>query len=509
MQKPLVASSRPLLSSSLALSLLAGACGTEPPPGTGEGSGESSTSTDPPVTTTEDPGNTEGATSQGTGTDGTTSSNVSADGPDTDPGIKLDLGTIPDAPPPVCGGAGSGDLELSYIWIANSAQGTISKIDTVTMEEEGRYQAKPFNGDPSRTSVNLEGDVAVANRNGGVAKFWAKEEDCQNSNGQAGIQTSTGANDILPWGEDDCLAWYTDLVCSSNRPVAWTRGTFNEAECAYEDMKLWTVCDGETLLLDGETGAIEETIPVPGANGGGWSFVYGGAADADGNFWGLDTGNSSLYRVDFATLDVQSWPLGPSGGYGITVDSVGRPWTCGGGGVSRFNIDSATWDSTGGFGGIGGCMTDGDQLIWHSNDFGTLLGFNIETLDVDEEIQLPEYVHGVSVDFQGKVWGVGFANNNAYRADPETDDVDTYSGLFGAYTYSDMTGFALARALRMTGTPSAGARRGPSAEPRTGRCGARLVSPRRRYSVTCTLSTTSRNSSFELLRNAMYTASFM
>ncbi|MCH9685848.1 MAG: hypothetical protein K0V04_30725, partial [Deltaproteobacteria bacterium] len=205
---------------------------------------------------------------------------------------------------------------------------------------------------------------------------------------------------------------------------------------------LWTVCDSEVLLLNGETGDIEETIPVNG--GGGFSFVYGGAADADGNFWGLDTGSSQLFRVDNVTYQMQTWPLPPSGGYGITVDSVGRPWVCGGGGASRFNVNNATWDSAGGgqF-GIGGCMTDGDQLIWHSNQGGTLLGFNIETLNIDEQIQLPEYVHGVSVDFAGMVWGVSFAGNNAYRADPVTDQVDTYNGLFGAYTYSDMTGFAL------------------------------------------------------------------
>jgi hypothetical protein len=55
-------------------------------------------------------------------------------------------------------------------------------------------------------------------------------------------------------------------------------------------------------------------------------------------------------------------------------------------------------------------------------------------------------VHGISVDFDGKVWGVGFANSNAYRADPETDEVESYNQLVGAYTYSDMTGFALSTA---------------------------------------------------------------
>ncbi|MCA9705745.1 MAG: hypothetical protein KDK70_07850 [Myxococcales bacterium] len=418
-------------------------CGDPLPGGGSDSAGDES-----PTTQTTAPGTTDTPTSAGTGSgsatgddSGGTSTGEDPDGSTSSQPIKLDLGIIPDMPPPVCGGAGSGDLELSYIWIANSQQGTISKIDTTTMVEEGRYQAKPFNGDPSRTSVNLVGDVAVANRNGGVAKFWAEEENCVSSNGIPGIQTSTGAANVLAWGQDDCLAWYTDFVCSSNRPVAWTRGEFNEAECAYEGMDLWTVCDSQVHLLDGETGAIEDTILLPG---GGWNFVYGGAADADGNFWGLDTGNGQLFRIDFQTRAYQAWPLPPPGGYGITVDSVGRPWVCGGGTVSRFNLDTSTWDSSaGGFGGIGGCMTDGADLIWHGNDFGLVMGFNIETLAVDEQVQMPQYVHGISVDFQGKVWGVSFAGSSAYRADPSTGVVDSYNGLVGAYTYSDMTGHAL------------------------------------------------------------------
>ncbi len=415
-------------------------CGVEPPGGesqSGSSSGaEGSTAADSPATTNAD--TTGGATGSATGGASTGVGSSSDDGSDGPPPINLDLGGIPDMPPPVCGGeGGGGDLSLSYIWIANSQQGTISKIDTATMVEEGRYQAKPFNGDPSRTSVNLLGDVAVANRNGGVAKFWADEDDCVESNGIPGIQTSSGPGDVLSWGEDECLAWYTELNCGSNRPVAWTRGEFDEAECSFVDMDLWTVCDSQVLLLDGETGAIEETIIVPGG-----SFVYGGAADADGNFWGLDTGSGNLFRVENQTWILDSWPLGPNFGYGITVDSLGRPWVCGGGGVSRFDLMTHTWDTVGGS-GIGGCMTDGADLIWHSNPGGLVQGFNIETLNVDEQIQLPEYVHGISVDFEGNVWGVSFAGSNAYRADPATGTIDSYNGLIGAYTYSDMTGHAL------------------------------------------------------------------
>jgi hypothetical protein len=378
----------------------------------------------------------------------TSDGDASADG-----GVKLDVGAseTEGMPGEGCAGDGGGGgggggmgeegLELSYIWIANTGQQTLSKIDTATMIEEGRYAAKPAGGDPSRTSVNLQGDAAVANRNGGIAKFWANVEDCQDTNGMPGIQTSTGGTDVLAFGADECMAWYTDLVCGSNRPLAWTRGEWNESECAYTGSNLWSVCDGNTLLLDGETGAVLQMIPVPSAS----PFVYGGAADGESNFWGLELGSSQLYRVDHEDFSVQAWPLGPAGGYGITVASDGNVFTCGGGGVSRFNVDTFTWDVAGS-GGIGGCMTDGESLIWHSDPAGMLVGYDINTLTIAETVQLPEYVHGVSIDFQGHVWGVSFAGNNAYRADPITDVVDTFPNLVSAYTYSDMTGFALSSA---------------------------------------------------------------
>src|SRR5690606_10548894 len=69
--------------------------------------------------------------------------------------------------------AGSGDVE-GFIWIANSGEGTVSKIDTVTGVELGRYVVRPDSGgSPSRTTVNNRGDVAVANRLGGVTMVRA------------------------------------------------------------------------------------------------------------------------------------------------------------------------------------------------------------------------------------------------------------------------------------------------------------------------------------------------
>src|SRR5688500_9581229 len=45
------------------------------------------------------------------------------------------------------------------IWVANSGEGTVSKIDTRTMKEIARYYTYPGGGaDPSRTTVSLVGD---------------------------------------------------------------------------------------------------------------------------------------------------------------------------------------------------------------------------------------------------------------------------------------------------------------------------------------------------------------
>jgi len=191
-------------------------------------------------------------TSQGSldGGSETSTSSESSGGPGEDTGIdppKYDLGGVPDAPAPLScdggkggGGGGTNDPLYSYIWISNSSQGTVSKIDTVTLEEVGRYDTHPMTGDPSRTSVSLNGNVAVANRNGGLVKFFANKADCQDKNGNGVIDTSTGANDVLPWDEEECRAWFTPFDYTSQRPVAWTPGQWDPSSCRYENEKVWT-----------------------------------------------------------------------------------------------------------------------------------------------------------------------------------------------------------------------------------------------------------------------------
>ncbi|HEY0133472.1 MAG TPA: hypothetical protein VGB85_05315, partial [Nannocystis sp.] len=174
----------------------------------------------------------EGATTEATSTTGATGTSDSTSGGDEGP--KLDLG-VPD------GGAACG-CEFSYVWVANSEESTVSKINMETLKEEGRYLTRADGiGNPSRTSVALNGDVAVANRHGGLVKFHADVGDCVERNGKPGIQTSSGKDDVLAWEDEECRAWYLDFPTSNQRPVAWTQGTVTPGTCDTTGEKVWTV----------------------------------------------------------------------------------------------------------------------------------------------------------------------------------------------------------------------------------------------------------------------------
>ena len=98
------------------------------------------------------------------------------------------------------------------------------KINTKTGIEEGRYFVE--GGSPSRTSVNLQGDVAVSARDpGGVTKIAAIKERCVDSNADGMINTSTGPADIKPKGTDECVLWFKPIPSPSYtygpRATAW------------------------------------------------------------------------------------------------------------------------------------------------------------------------------------------------------------------------------------------------------------------------------------------------
>jgi len=363
-----------------------------------------------------------------------------------------------------CDEMGGGDENaLSVIWIANSAQGTVSKIDTTSGQELGRYLTRPDGkGSPSRTSVNRHGDVAVANRNGGLTKIVARKEHCVDANKDGELKTSTGPDDILPWGEDECVAWYTEILHTDNRPVAWTPGVLNEETCLYEEVNVWTSWSDKTAgsavvsLFDGDDGSTIQEVPIPDLPSPwpGWHGFYGAAVDSAGNVWlsqlqGSNPSPSWLVRVNLDDFSYDHWSVPDEGGYGMTVTSEGYVWICGRY-TRRFDPETEAWTDVSTVGGgvhTGGCMGDGDGILYRGS-YAQIHGIDTTTLEVVKTLDVgqagDDHIWGVAVDFEGKVWGVPRNGTRAYKVDPATGVIElSFQGLVGAYTYSDMTGFAL------------------------------------------------------------------
>ena len=439
--------------------------------GTGTGSGTSPTTVTP---TTEGPTTvtptTDGSVSDSaTGPLPTTSTSTGAVDPSTG-----DTGTVKfDLPSPDGGNGETGqcdcgsELDFSYIWIANTNNSTISKLNTQTMQEEGRYLTRAdSNGSPSRTSVTISGRaVAVANRNGGVTKVIARPEDCDPlRNGQPGLQTSGGANDVLGWDQDDCVAWYTPFPYTTQRPVAWGAGQINPVTCEYENEKLWTGGCQEGVdqwvwvnRLNGETGAIEDSISIVGFECSSLS-PYGGAIDSKGNFWmtNLVPGQDRMAMVDVATLEfkVITPPITP---YGMTVDTKDRPWLAswvgsGSASAARYDPVADTWALANNAVAnvMSGIQEDAEGRMWmnywtYNNGLtGGVIYIDRETMQVSEPFEIdPCERRGMSIDLDGNVWSTSAGCNTAYRFNPDTKEIAVYDQLAGPYTYSDMTGWAL------------------------------------------------------------------
>ncbi|MEX1362820.1 MAG: hypothetical protein AB1Z98_06820 [Nannocystaceae bacterium] len=371
-------------------------------------------------------------------------------------GPIFDVGTVPDGGNGGCQQQACGTSEWSYIFVANSSEATISKINTRTLDEEGRYYTRPdSSGNPSRTSVSVDGRaVVVANRMGGVTKLHAVEEDCVDLNGNGVIDTSSGGpGSMLPFAQEECVAWHTPFPgATTQRPVAWTTGVYNPETCEYDDQMVWTSaafgmggtwpCDGADGIyvyrLEGETGAVLDELHMPDVTCGNTLGPYGAAVDYNNDLWMYIWSAFTIVHVEYDTLDYETFS---GGSYGITVDTNGRVWTDSG---NRYDPPSGQWVSKiGSLPGSGGSGVAQDQMgrMWTATT-GGVGWIDMETMLVGDTVPLPEggLYRGIAVDFDGYIWAVILGAGTAHKIDPTTYSVETFSGLNNPYTYSDMAG---------------------------------------------------------------------
>ncbi|WP_224245258.1 NHL repeat-containing protein [Hyalangium gracile] len=277
---------------------------------------------------------------------------------------------------------GGGSTELAFAWIANNDQNTVSKYDTRTGKEVGRYHAViPIDGrtrpdgtigypnglrgnegnNPSRTAVDLFGDVWVANRasstQGSVSKIANNKVNCVDRNGNGVIDTSEDKNNdgaisnnpadremIFPtdWTDpnqyDECILFSTPVGPPGNgtikaRAMAISAGIEGSAG----DVWVGVHNENSVIKLDPTTG---QQVPVNTAGQLKLTLSfgpYGAAIDSQQRLWvvssALSPARLSLVDTDQGRIVIPSIippsNLGSSGNYGIGVDGKDRVWLAG------------------------------------------------------------------------------------------------------------------------------------------------------------------------------------
>ena len=469
-----------------------------------------------------------------------------------DPGLKDSSGVGVD---------GNGDLVLdksktnfNYMWIANCldtigaaggctwateatydpsknplCRGTVSKVDTVSLKEVARYftqtcnskagttgcvdlHGKPIVKDfphaPSRTAVDYNFDVWVANRAfGGQAsatKIANDPADCIDRNKNGTIDTSKDRNndkkiavdcngDGMPdnastvcagafagqppefLGDDDECVLFTVNYGSNNdmgrsmcldggidvgASNAWV-GTFNHSP------------NNRFYKIDGMTGALLGPYDLPAGHS-----VYGCVVDSQHILWAVDFAGTMTYLNTINPSQVAPAPISPpwtpKGFYGVAIDGQDDVWAGGwqSGRVYRYHPDRTSFATlgSGGWTGIAhptsfdytrGIAPDKRGKVWVAVNAGYIwrvdqslpAGLHDQTASTSYWQTKGTGVIGVGVDFAGHVWGISYNHSNAARLDvdsagdpvqPPTSTTQAVDVGLQPYTYSDFTGYGLA-----------------------------------------------------------------
>ena len=356
---------------------------------------------------------------------------------------------------------------LRFLWVPNS-EGSISKVDTLSGRELGRYRTGPpaVNSQPSRTTVDLVGNCYVANRYSGTLVKVGLLEQGQgiDRNGDGILQTSRDLNgdgditgdELLPWGSDECVLWETSLI--PGEEGFFTPGTFTGtyrndwgtpgvrgvAVDVQGNVWVGTLETKKFYYIEGSTGRILRTIDVSSVN----HRTYGAVLDRSGILWASSHDRNEALRMDPASGEFRVLPLGHFS-YGIGMDRNGHVFVSGWESSRLSRIDTATatieWNVPTDTQARGIAVTDdGDVWVAHSSPGIVVRRSNSGAFKAS--IPVGNQPTGVAVDSRGMVWSVGVGEPSIRRIDPSRNVVDLIKLIRCDnregyhYGYSDMTG---------------------------------------------------------------------
>ena len=370
-------------------------------------------------------------------------------------------------------------VTLPFIWVPNSNEGTVSKYDTETGDELGRYRTGSIaagNGNPSRTTVDLDGNVWFGNRSTGtVVKIGLYEAgQCIDKNGNGTIETSLDSNndghitgdEILAWGDDECVLCETLLESAGSGPRGMAIDANNDCWAG-----TFSLSSNKFFHLDGETGAIIVADTIDISTDISPYSSYGAVIDAAGYIWSSSLSNYVL-KIDPATNIITKIDLEMSS-YGLGIDNNDHLFVAGWGTNKMARIDVVSNDVTYGFQGdlyTRGVAVTGDGDVWAVNSRnGNLTRLENDLTGTIATIDLGASDWGVmstgaAVDAAGKVWACNYYDGYLHRIDPATNSIDLSvqtpgmdgTGLGKHYSYSDMTGIISRNITTKIGTWTVG-----------------------------------------------------
>ncbi len=379
---------------------------------------------------------------------------------------------------------GGDQLQLSqessvppYIWVPNDAQASVSKMDTRTGREIGRYRTCPegVNGLPSRTTVDLFGNCWVGNRQcGTVVKIGLLEsgqfldrnhngvaETSQDLNGDGDI---TGS-ELLAWGQDECVLYEVVVIAGREGtfvPGTYTGGYVNDyntpgprgmAVDAQGNVWAGTYGTQKYYYLDGSSAQILRTVDVSSVD----HTPYGAVIDAAGIVWSSGAGKNHLLRLNPADDSFSVLNLGHVV-YGLGLDRNNQLFVSSSdnsGSLSRVNVLTALKDWTVRLYNAQGVTVTDDGDVWEANyDRNVVTRWSNDGV-LKTTIAGVSTPCGMSVDAAGRVWVTDRGDEYIHRIDPATDAIDLSKRILSSgshYGYSDMTGLISRNATTRFGT---------------------------------------------------------
>lgn len=373
------------------------------------------------------------------------------------------------------------------LWVANAGEDTLSKIDTNTGRELGRYRTffgagafgnhGAFAGPaPSRTAVDIDGNAYVANRHFDnrrpmVMKVLA--DSFIDRNGNATANTSTDADNSGTISATETLSVADGNVnslfdCSAgaceslDERVAWTSplpvgetGQLGRALCIGTDGNLWVGVfnTGRYYKMQASDGAI-----LSGPHTVNWN-PYGCLVDSAGILWSASL-SGTLGRLDTNNPASTATFADGSQNYGIALGN-GKVYVASlsGLGYREFTPGPNTFTTPGGSKGYSstGISVDGSGNVWTgpftSGGVRKYSPAGAELCSGANQFIGSIETRGVIVDADNNIWQINrFTNSIAKYRGTDCAPLGTFPVGFDPYTYSDATGFAARNITTPTGT---------------------------------------------------------